>query len=341
MAYIKNRIVKLLLKESDSAFLQVNRAFIERKAKIGSSISAVNGIMNERDMLKEILPLVTGISSNSTDWDKDARLYFDSLSKNVTEAGLSLETGFIFNSEDDYKKYMSEIDKIEDTYTKAIKANPNNKKIEAEKFKSKYESLRKLECSQYKYGKPINATDWLLYIYCLFYGDVANREEDVNNSVNIRFYIHDEMLAEKRKTRELNIVDTAEELYITIRKDSVKIDNILLASEKITIEEYSNLSSVDKLSKLRKFRDKEPLEFMNVANDKKLTQKAFVTICIALGLLKKLPHTNVVVNSDNEIIGNDVSEVIIKLEKNATFKNSLESQVKSKLKTAEVEVTEE
>lgn len=337
--YTKSRKVKIMLRESGSSFLTVNRAHINRKNKIGGSITTPTILMQKDDMIKAIMPSVINVSSNHTEFQTRVQLYFDSISKSVDETGLILETGFIYTSEKEYQKFMERFNEIEDTYDAKVKTHSTDMKYEADAFKDKYETMREHEGTHYNYGKPINPSDWILYYYCLYYGDVANRQENVEASNRIRFYIYDEKLMERNKIRIVDIATQAEKQYFKIYENIDTIENILIAAKKIDVLRIEEISDVDKLMTLREFREKQPLEFVRITTDKKLVQKAFVNKCITLGFLRQLPHTDVIVTGDgeNKILGNNVDEVIVKLEKDVPTRTALENQVKSKLSKVETE----
>jgi len=200
MSIVDNKKVTILWRLFNDPFAQANKEqFINQSnpRKIGSSISAVNNLLANGDELKVLMRTVLGVdpNSNSSNWDKIVRNYWDSLSVDVHPNGKNLEIGFIYDLDDPERK--SSIAKLKND-VKSIN-NDTALKDYVTGF-SKEGRPNVPDNKKYLYAQPINPQDWLLYRYCVGidgkgYRDVANDLKSVENSPHIRFYIFDEEIA--------------------------------------------------------------------------------------------------------------------------------------------------
>lgn len=325
MPYIDNRKIYIHHSISRSSFTKANIASIpEHRNKIGASVSATNFMLSSGEEMKVLMPTIIGCDPNNSEWTKKLKMYWENISKVVPEVGLSLEIGFEYPTKEKYNEYSKALEQIDKQYDTELKADPQN---EADIWKRKLNNIISLETRHYEYGKPINLSDYVLWRHCLVYRDIAKREQDVNKSKHIRFYITDATEVAKRKEAQFKVRTTANMKFYEILGDVDAIDSILLASGK----SINNLQDSDKQIMLESIKDSSPEAFIALASDKKLTQRAFIEKCILSGFLKRLPNSETITNIDGEVIGYNMIEVIAYIgdQKNKAFVNDLELKLKS------------
>lgn len=302
-----NKKVTIIPRKNMSQFQQVNsKVILGETEKIGSSISAVNKMLANGDELKSLMPTILGANPNSmlSNWDKLVANYWHSLSVPVPREGLVLEIGLIYDVDDPNKK-------------DAIKGLVENKKVKIESdtdLQNYLESVDKsgnpivLEERKYQFATPINTNDYLLWRYCLVYGDVANHIDLVDKASRIRFYIQSDSEIKKAKKNLLVVKEDALAKYLEAIKNETIVNNILIVS-KIDI---TNLDISAKKQLLMEMVETRPSEFVAIFNDKNLQLKSEIESMIFKGLLKRLPNTSAITDSDNPsiILGNNLDEAV-------------------------------
>lgn len=320
MAIVDSKKVNILWRLFNDPIVQANKEqFIGQTAprKLGSSISAVNSLLANGDELKVLMRTILGVdpNSNSSNWDKIVRNYWDSLSVDVYANGLEIEIGFIYDIEDSehasaIKKLMNEVKSITSDkslmeyvkgFNKSGKANvPDNKK--------------------YLYATPINPQDWLLYRYCVGidgkgYRDVANDLKSIENSPHIRFYIYDEAIANEIRKKKYEISRDALKKYIdVIAKRDIVDELLLMFGVSIDNKEEKNKEQED-MDKDMTLNDKareNPELFLEYANDSALKIKATIEKYIMAGILRRIAGTSMIVDGKQPdvIIGTNIAEAV-------------------------------
>lgn len=318
-----SRKVKIYRKPSVSGFDKVNRVQIalsyDTKSKIGASISATNAMLKNGDELKMLMPSMLGLSANSPTWDDKVNLYWNSLAKQVPETtGLELEVGFRYTLDDNSREvYLKKLTSCKDD---SALAEYGEKQKEEDKW---------------KFGTPINVEQYLLWRYCLVYGDVANDVADIDKSPKIRFYIFDDTLRKKAEEERFKLETQANMKFYEILVDKDKINNILSVFGHNVLG-FKN--EVHKQSTLKKIVEAQPLKFLAVESDKQLQMKSFIERCIINNLLKRYANTTAVVDVDSlDTIGTTLDAAIVYLN-DAKHKDVL-SRLQTQLMLKDKEVT--
>lgn len=316
--------------------LQINRT-------IGSGLTSVNKIMANADEQKAIMPDIIGVAGNNADWNKETRNYWNSFTYEVAESGKELEIGFMYdintsntvikefidnynkkvNSEKDklttdedlrdyidnrlkyvinsFKKQISTLDSIKDAVTRD--------KLESQAYSTKYTSIVSIEGDRYKIGRPIDASEYMLYRYLLGYSPVANEEALMNKSPNIRFYLTSEEDIKKEKKSRINRDRTRMSLLLEVTKDIASIENLLYAMHEVNIP----TDDIDKHELVEKLSVSRADEFIRIAGDKNLILVGTIEKYIAFGLLDRAFGSQIIYNPNStstDPIGNNIEEVI-------------------------------
>ncbi|KAF5080376.1 hypothetical protein DSECCO2_120180 [anaerobic digester metagenome] len=330
-----NRRVDLLWKYNKSAFSKLNDKVLDESFRlVGSSVSGVNKIISNGEMIRMLMPEILGISPDTRDinWDAKVKDYWDSLRVVVPGGGLRMETGFNFDI-NDYRrqKYITKL--IENNPKANIKTDEDLANFVMGE-KNDIPNVDELE--KFKYGHPIDTFHYLLWIYCLNYRDVANTASDANKSNNIRFFLHTQAEEDKIKKSQLKL-----------KKDALtKAMDFLNKASKDEIDDLLALITPDSIRDIVKNKDAENKQgtilteasancskFIETVDDKNLKHKAIINRFEAFGVIKKLPGTTVYVESADPsvTIGNNMNEAItfITNEKNANKVNELTAKYKS------------
>lgn len=272
--------------------------------KIGASMkgrSHLKGLTFEEEA--RYLPEIINVSATSQEFGKSCANHWRSISVPVDVDGLTLETGWRWNSEEDYEK------------EKDIK-----------------EEERKL-------GEPINVSDYVLYRYCLVYGRVANRPELVNATPKIRFYLEskdDEVKRDRTKLQKrldankamLEVIGNRALVRAIIRAWDVNIDVHEMNEDELDIQ-------------LDTFATQRSDEFLKLYNDKDIMTKAFINEAIRLQKLTRAEHSETIMYGST-VVGKNMIEAVGNLksgvEEFETIKNRLESEMKFGMSTVRTKV---
>lgn len=328
MSHRVNKEVTLRPVTSSSAFVKSNLKNIDDfNRRVGTSISSINIMLNYTKEINALMPNLLGVSANSMEFKKEVSNYWNNISVVVPEVGKKLEIGFIYKDEKTAKDYENRQSAV---YSEYIKVREENVDLEPDAYKTFIEKFIDIESSKFDVegNTPINASDYLLWRYCLIHGRVANLQIHTKRSKKIDVYIDDEAEVKRSKQAAYKVSAKARKLvYDNIGKRDT-IQNILYimnspaADSKDTVEQdmaFDELATTD------------PIKFIQLIEDKKLNTKAFIERCITKGLLRRLPNTNVIVNAENDIVGNSIDDAIVYVEseKNKVIVDTLSAQLKN------------
>ena len=347
-----SRKYELVVKTNPSAYIKANKEVIVPGNKIiGSSVTAVNKMISLSNELKVLMPDIIGLASTSPDWDKMVARYWNSLSEPINPVGKTLQTGFVYDitsadkqayiiavneqlrltnkpqlkTDEDLKNYIYDrLEKTNDAYDAAVLAA--NKLSEKDKddalkaaYDAKYNSIWAIEGDHYKVGMPIVPFEYLLWKYCLVFGEVANEFAFADKSTKIRFYLSSEDAQKELEKRKLKTKEQAMSAYLNIISSRKKVIDILFAMDKG--------STINQLAKdhtkkedldlhlhilLQSEMEKDPTKFISMSSDKNVATKGLIEKYIAYNILKRLQGTNIIVDyaDSSKIVGNDLEAAV-------------------------------
>lgn len=307
--WIKKRI-------NQSTFYKSNMHVLSEESRIlGASTSAVKAMLVNGDELKVLMPIILGIDPKSTtaNWDKALSNYWYSLTIDIYDAGKELEIGFQYDFNDTTTFFDG---KCRKDYIDKLIAVKDDKSLMDYVLGSKDGKPNVPENERYKYATPINVEDYLLYRYCLHFRDVANTIDDVDKSPIIRFYLFSEKFAKIEETKKLNINKKAMELFLALVAKPQEVNNVLyVLCNKVTTLAGIDIKTLDENDKhihLKTIMDTTTSLFIETVQDKNLLIKANIERYINAGIWKRLPNTNIIVDSENAevTIGNTVDEAV-------------------------------
>lgn len=341
---IDNKSIYIKVRKLNSAYGYANRKVldaVQMNRTIGASVTSVNKMIANPDEQAAIMKDIIAMSPNSTDWNRHLADYWRSLSYDIPENGKELEIGFIYDfnavSKQEYIKQVnstitkesakltsdesllkhienriSEVNlKFDDAIktSKVLKNELARVKAQDAAYKFKYQGIITIESDRFKFGTPIAPFEYMLYRYCLVYGDVANDKDVMSKSKKIRFYLHSDadIKREKSNTQKNERSRISALLKVTESTDDV-IDMLYAMGESHTITEddVNNYELVEKLSHSRR------VDFLRIANDGNLTLVGVIEKYIAKGILSRSEGSTAIFNPINMelAIGHTMEETI-------------------------------
>ncbi len=303
MAFIVERKISIQWKLNPDAFQIINKSVLsDITRRFGSTRNAVNTMLIKKQLLDCTMPTIIGMTASDEGWQKTVANYWNSLALDIPENGKELEIGFSFDLSDTNK-------------SEAIKQLSLKSKFKTDEDLGNYVMSEVVEDEKYKYGTPLKAEDYLLWIYSKDYRDVANNIEDINKSQYIRFYIHDENIVKKQKQALVNLTMKAQEKFVDIVKSNDSTDmiyNILCVLEPNEIIEINKLAKDERQIKLFDVFSKNPSEFIKIAEDSNLHIRALIEQLLTKHILRKMPNTDVIVDVEDPsiVIGNTTNDAI-------------------------------
>ena len=313
-------------------------------------MTAVAKMVSLSEEMKVFMPEIIALSPSSPNFDTRVKLYWDSIAEPIPIDGKTLETGFVYDiTSVDKQPYITNInaqlkqrgekelktdedllnyiqtkwDKVEEDYNKAvINASKLGDREREEALKlaytAKYDAIWVIESEHFKFGKPINVFEYLLWKYCLVYSQVANEFSFVNKSENIRFYLTSEEAKRQAEKRKMKTQNLAMQKYLEIISSKQDVLDILFAlqlgEDIMTLSKTLSGEDLDlQLHILLKQKmDNDPETFTKLASDKNVTTKGLIEKYITFNILKRLQGTDIIVDyiDPSKIIGNNLDEAI-------------------------------
>lgn len=324
-----HRSVTILRKEGGSAYFKRNAKFIpEGKNKIGSSINSINRLKSSIAEMKAYMPGILGLNDNDPKFGELSNIWFENIGKTVPEDGLTLEVGFVYKSKAMYDTINKSEDEIYTAFNAAKKSTSKDRDLA---FKVRDTAIVALERTKYNYGYPINIGDYILWRYCLEYSDVANDIALINKTGGIRFYIYDATQEAYKEKIEFDIRNRATTIYVKLLDSPEKVKQMLWAQQDSNVA-VDSMKAIDRAKAIEVLSKVNPSEFIRLYEDKSIGVKADIERMIHYGILRRLDNTNVIVDDNNDLVGNDMNQAIAFFKNEERNKSSIMT-LRSKLKS--------
>ena len=323
------RKVRIEWRNNPSSFEIKNKDIFKTDfLRLGSAIRPVNELLSRGEELRVLLPSVIGVSPIDPSWQEQVTTYLHDFLLEIPRYGLVFDISYTFDMGD--PAYRENIDRLKSTIENLPKDSKECEKVLLDKIKKLNED------ELYQYVKFYNVEDYIKWRYCLLSSKVANSVEDINKSVNIQFYLTSDTERKAIKAKQAKVRTQAITVYTKLvnGEDKSKIDSIIVASGKLTgYTEFKELTDDDKSMILLELCDENPQEFLNLCDDKNITLKAKINIYLWMNLIKKLPGSEIIVDSSHPeiIIGNNISEAISYFanELNKAYVSEIEAKYRS------------
>jgi len=309
--YIDKRTVTISLVHNYSNYRRANLKVLgQRKETIGSSVRSCQILSSNADEVNAYFPSLIGVSPNNPEFVTRVKAWLSNIQFTISENDFSLNTSFIYKHKRDYLKVKAEEDRINAEYEKVDRANTAAIK---EALKRKIEALNTLESSKYKYGRPENLEQYLMYRHCLLYKDVAKDIALINSDSTLRFYIKDEA-KEAEKQRKLTEQKTkAMKNFVELNGTDAKFNAVFVAmcvSRNDNLNEMLMKDRSEKVSILIDYVNKYPDKFNKLYEDRNIKLKAFIETLIVRGELVRSDFNQQISTADGTFIGSNMNEAI-------------------------------
>lgn len=309
--YIDNRSITISLVHNYSNYRKANMKVLgQRKETIGSSISSCQILSSNNGEIEAYFPSLIGLSPNNPDFVSRVKAWLSNIQFIVNENDVTLNISFVYKKKSDYLYFKKKEDEIDENYSKV-----NRSDISAIKkaLKIRIEALNALESEKYKYGRPVNLKEYLMYRHCLLYRDVAKDVALINSLPNIRFYIKDEA-KEKEKQKKL----TQEKMiamrnFIELNATPSKYNAVYVSIVADKNENIANAllkSDSEKNAVMMDYVNSNPDKFNKLVNDKNIITKAFIETLIVRGELVRAEFNQQISTADGNFIGSNVNEAV-------------------------------
>lgn len=302
-------IVELSIRRKDEKGLPGDDVTLHNR-KVGSSLNG-NGPLRGLEYEEEVkyLPEIIGVSPNDNEWRKMVSDYWNNISVPIPADGVTANKlqGKVLRFVVGFK---SEADK--DAFEKVLSLE---EKGEASKKGEVLEGLH----------------DYILFRYCLVYGKVANRYEDVGKSPKILFYLYSTENETKVEHAKFKLRMKANELFTKMLMDFTLIDSILLMLDQ-DLSAYE--TPQDKHLALEALVKTRTLDFIKYAEDENLQIKSSIRKAVDKGIIKNPANTESFYYGENSeiLLGHSLMDAVLywKADKEANVK--VISAIKARLK---------
>lgn len=257
--------------------------------KVGSSLKG-NGPLRGLEYEEEVkyLPEIIGVSPNDNEWRKMVQDYWNNISVPIPADGVTTN------------KLQGKVLRFTIGFT-------------TKEAKEEFEKLISLEekAEASKKGEVLEGLhDYILFRYCLVYGKVANRFEDIGKSAKILFYLYSTENETKVEHAKFKLRVKANELFTKMLMDKELIDSVLLLFEQ-DMSAYETLQ--DKHLALEALIKARPLDFIRFAEDDNLQIKADIKTAAERGIIKNPSNTESYYYGENNeiLLGHSLTDVVL------------------------------
>lgn len=316
MEYTDRRTVTISLVKNYSLYRKANdKVLPKRKDYIGSSVASSRTLSSNKDEVEAYFPNIVGVMPNNESFLTRVKQYLNNIRIPVDELGRTFDISFYYNHKRDYDRIKAEEDRIEAKYQAT-----NRQDITALKaaLKEKITEINILESTKFKFGRPLNVEDYLMYRHCLLYKDVAKDIALINADSSIRFYFKDDQKEAERLKKYRTEVNKAKVNYVACLADDTLFDAVY--TQYCVLMNLPVLSSLaedrfEREIKLDKFSTSEPIKFNKIYGNKDIKLMATIEQLIARGELIRSQYNQNIVSPEGEFIGANITEAV------AYFKN--------------------
>ena len=330
--YVDKKVVTVAPVQAFSAYRNANKASIgPRKTVIGSSITSSRILSSIKGEVEAYFPELIGISPTNPEFTGHVKAYLNNISFNVNEKGTPLNISFRYEHKKDYLEIKAK--------EKAINAKKdsvarNNVAAIKEAVKVWVTEMNELESTKYRFGRPENIEEYLVYRHCLLYREVAKDISLINSDPSIRFYIRDEEKELERSKKLLDEKRKAMRNFLAIEASDSKRDAVymqMIVSTNGNVGEAMFKTKDEKSNALMTYANEHPDKFNAMVEDKNIEMKSFIETLIARGELIRPEFNQQISTADGTFIGSNMNEAVAYFN-NPTHKDLLEAmQNKAKL----------
>lgn len=309
--YIDERKIIISLVHNYSNYRKANiKVLGQRTETIGSSITSSRILSSNKGEVEAYFPALIGLSPNNPDFVSRVKAWLSNIQFVVSNNDAELDISFIYRSKKDYEYFKKKEEAIEDQYSKIDRANTSNIK---KAIKRKVEAINSLESEKYKFGRPVNLEQYLIYRHCLLYSDVAKDIALINSDPSLRFYIKDEAKELEKQRKLTKEKMKAMQNFIELGSSEQKFNAVYIAmisSRNDNISEALLKTKTAKQSMLIDFINTYPDKFNKMIADENVVTKALIETLIVRGELVRAPYNQQISTADGNFVGSNMNEAV-------------------------------
>ena len=309
--YVDKRTVTIAPVQLFSAYRNANKASIgPRKTVIGSSITSSRILSSNKGEVEAYFPELIGISPTNPEFTSHVKAYLNNISFNVNEKGSPLNISFRYEHKKDYL-YIK--DKEEKINARRDAVARNNVSAIKEAIKVWVSEMNELEGTKYRFGRPENIEEYLMYRHCLLYREVAKDLSLINADYSLRFYIRDENKEAERAKRLIDEKRKAMRNFLAIEASDSKCNAVyiqMIIATNGVVGEALTKTKDDKTAALMRFANENPDKFNDIVEDKNVETKSFIEALIARGELIRPEYNQQISTADGTFIGSNINEAV-------------------------------
>lgn len=309
--YIDTKSVTISLSHRYSLYRQVNsKTLPKRHDVIGSSYNSSVILTSNKEEMEAYMPPIIGISPTNEEFVTRVKAYFNNFAVVVDELGKKLNVSFRYNHYRDYLDIKSKENEILARYDAADKHDIKSLK---EALAEKISDLNALESTKYKYGNPVNVTDYILYRHCLLYSGIAKDVSLINSDPSIRFYIKDDKREAENEAKFRNAKNLARANYVKLLNDAELFKAVFIdycTKSNIPISSGLAMDIIKKQELLDTYSTNEPVKFNRACEDKDIVLKGLIETLIAKGELIRATYNQNISTASGEFIGANLKEAV-------------------------------
>lgn len=309
--YIDNRNITISLVHNYSNYRKANiKVLGQRTETIGSSITSCRVLSSNQGEVEAYFPALVGLSPNNPEFISRVKAWLSNIQFPINNNDATLNITFIYNTKRDYLNFKKKEDAIEEEYAKTDRSNTT---MIREAVKRRVNALNALESEKYKYGRPQNLEEYLLYRHCLLYRDVAKDPALINGDSSLRFYIKDEAKEAEKQRKLTQERKTALRNFIELGASESKFNAVYITmcvAHNENIAEALLRSHSEKETILMNFANEHPDKFNKLVKDGNITTKAFIETLIVRGELVRSEFNQQISMADGTYVGANLNEAV-------------------------------
>ena len=309
--YIDNRNITISLVHNYSNYRKANiKVLGQRTETIGSSITSCRVLSSNQGEVEAYFPALVGLSPNNPEFISRVKAWLSNIQFPINNNDATLNITFIYNTKRDYLNFKKKEDAIEEEYAKTDRSNTT---MIREAVKRRVNALNALESEKYKYGRPQNLEEYLLYRHCLLYRDVAKDPALINGDASLRFYIKDEAKEAEKQRKLTQERKTALRNFIELGASESKFNAVYITmcvARNENIAEALLRSHSEKETILMNFANEHPDKFNKLVKDGNITTKAFIETLIVRGELVRSEFNQQISMADGTYVGANLNEAV-------------------------------
>lgn len=309
--YIDHRSITISLVHNYSNYRKANLKVLgQRQETIGSSITSCRILSSNQGEVEAYFPALVGLSPSNPDFITRVKAWLSNIQYVVSNNDASLNISFVYNTKRDYLRFKAKEEAIDEEYAKIDRANTT---VIRDAVKRRVDALNTLESEKYKYGRPQNLEEYLLYRHCLLYRDVAKDPALINGDASLRFYIKDEAKEAEKQKKLTQERKTAMRNFIELGASESKFNAVYITmcvARNENIAEALLRSQSEKETILMNFVNEQPDKFNKMVKDSNITTKAFIETLIVRGELVRSEFNQQISMADGTYVGANLNEAV-------------------------------